>query len=267
MCFRILTGRVTSGKVTVGTALKAMTPESKEIEQAKVIKLIARSGLERVIMDEAAAGDIIGIAGFTTATVTSTLSDPSITTAIPTTPIDPPVISMTFLPNSSPLSGNVVAVSELHHLFFANKCVVMLFSPFAMLTCTCLCLCCCTGKEGKQCTFPMILKRLQKEVESNVSLVLKQDSEKKEAIEVAGRGELQLGILIENMRREGFEFAVSPPKVVFKVIIIDCCSGRFAVWYFLSLFVLGFFRSRKTSATCIVVSFFLCLFIISDFLF
>jgi GTP-binding protein len=72
-----------------------------------------------------------------------------------------------------------------------------------------------SGTEGTQNTFPAIKRRLEKEVESNISLTLKK-SDEKEAVEVFGRGELQLGILIENMRREGFEFSVSPPQVVYK---------------------------------------------------
>lgn len=72
------------------------------------------------------------------------------------------------------------------------------------------------GKEGTQSTFPAIRKRLEKEVETNISLSLKKAHDR-EAIEVFGRGELQLGILIENMRREGLEFSVSPPQVVYKI--------------------------------------------------
>jgi GTP-binding protein len=72
------------------------------------------------------------------------------------------------------------------------------------------------GQEGKQCTFPVLKKRIEKEMETNVSLVVK-PAVGQEAIEISGRGEMQLGILIENMRREGYEFAISPPKVVNKI--------------------------------------------------
>ena len=120
--------------------------------------------------------DIVSIAGFSIASVTSTLCDVEITEPIPSIPFDPPVISVTISVNNSPLAG----------------------------------------KEGsKQQTFPQIRKRLEKELESNVALSIK-DSDRREAIELYGRGELQIGILIENMRREGFELSISPPKVVFK---------------------------------------------------
>jgi GTP-binding protein len=71
------------------------------------------------------------------------------------------------------------------------------------------------GKEGTQHTFAAIKRRIEKEMETNVSLSYKQQA-KKESIEVFGRGELHLGILIENMRREGFELSISPPEIVFR---------------------------------------------------
>jgi len=145
------------------------------IDEQKVIKVLGRYGLDRIVLNEGTAGDIISLAGFPNATVTSTVCDPELNEPIKATPLDPPVISMTFTVNTSPLAG----------------------------------------QEGTQSTFPALKRRLDKEVESNISLSLKKTAEG-EAIEVFGRGELQLGILIENMRREGFEFSVSPPKVVYK---------------------------------------------------
>lgn len=172
---RILTGRVTSGTCKLGSPLHALDLEGKVVEEAKVFKILARNGLERFPLEIAKAGDIVGISGFSRATVTHTLCDPTITNPVKTHPIDPPVISIVFSVNNSPLAG----------------------------------------REGKQCTFPTIKRRLEKEMESNVSLVIKQVAGR-EAMEVFGRGEMQLGILIENMRREGFEFSVFPPQVVFK---------------------------------------------------
>lgn len=174
---RILTGRVHSGSVKVSKLLRALDINGKPIEDAKVLKIVSRDGLERKILDEAVAGDIVGIAGFTKASVSSTICDPEVTTSIPTIPLDPPVISIKITCNTSPIAG----------------------------------------REGTQNTFPLIKRRLEKEAESNISVTLKSSSDGSEALELCGRGELQLGIVIENMRREGFEFSVSPPQVVFMI--------------------------------------------------
>eukprot|EP01114_Cavostelium_apophysatum_P013740 TRINITY_DN3395_c0_g1_i2.p1 TRINITY_DN3395_c0_g1~~TRINITY_DN3395_c0_g1_i2.p1 ORF type:complete len:514 (+),score=140.44 TRINITY_DN3395_c0_g1_i2:119-1660(+) len=172
---RIVSGRIFSGSVKVGAKLHAISREGKVIEEARILKILSRNGLERAILEEAQAGDIIGLAGCSQASVTSTVCDTGITDPIPSTPIDPPVISITMTVNNSPLAG----------------------------------------KEGSQCTFPTLKRRLEKEVESNVSLVVKMENTR-EALEICGRGEMQLGILMENLRREGYEFAISPPKVIFK---------------------------------------------------
>ncbi|GAM20911.1 hypothetical protein SAMD00019534_040860, partial [Acytostelium subglobosum LB1] len=171
---RIVTGKVYSGKVKVGTPLKVMTNTGALVEAGKVTKIFARRGVERLILDEGAAGDIIGIAGFPTATVTNSLADETVTEPIYATPIDPPVLAMFFEVNNSPFAG----------------------------------------KEGTQLTSLKIKQRLAKELESNVSMQVTLQGEG--SFEVKGRGELQLGILLENMRREGFEVAVSQPRVVFK---------------------------------------------------
>ena len=140
------------------------------------MKVLCRRGLDQTVVDEARAGDIISLAGFSTATVRSTLCNEAVKQAIPSTPIDPPTLSMVFYVNDSPLAG----------------------------------------KDGGQyLTSAMIRNRLYKEIESNVSLEVR-DGENKDSYEVRGRGELQLGILIETMRREGYEISVSAPKVVFQ---------------------------------------------------
>lgn len=172
---RIVSGRVYSGSVKVGTKLQALSRDGKVIEEARVLKILARNGLERSIIEEAQSGDIVGLAGFSQASVTCTICEAGLPEPIYSTPIDPPVLSVTMTVNTSPLAG----------------------------------------KEGTQCTYPTLKKRLEKEMESNVSLVVKQESSR-EALEVCGRGEMQLGILIENLRREGFEFAISQPKVIMK---------------------------------------------------
>jgi GTP-binding protein len=136
---------------------------------------MAFRGLERVPVDEATAGDIISIAGLTTATVADTIADPAVTEPLHAQPIDPPTLSMRFAVNDSPMAG----------------------------------------REGKKVTSRMIRDRLFREAESNVAIKVT-ESDDKDSFEVAGRGELQLGVLIEMMRREGFELGISRPRVLFR---------------------------------------------------
>ncbi len=171
---RILTGKIESGTVRVGQAVKAINMNGEFIENAKITKIIEHRGVEKVSRDSASAGDIVVIAGFSKATVADTLCDPSVSEPIPALPIDPPTLTMTFFVNTSPLAGR---------------------------------------SGGKKLTSRMIGERLFKEAETNIALKVAQ-SENNESFEVSGRGELQLGILIETMRREGFELSVSRPRVV-----------------------------------------------------
>lgn len=170
---RILTGKIESGTVRVGQTVKAINMAGEFIENAKITKIIEHQGINKVSRDSASAGDIVVIAGFSKATVSDTLCDPSVNEPIPAMPIDPPTLTMTFFVNTSPLAG----------------------------------------KSGKKLTSRMIGERLFREAETNIALKVSQ-SENNEAFEVSGRGELQLGILIETMRREGFELSVSRPRVV-----------------------------------------------------
>ncbi len=171
---RILTGKIESGTVKVGQPVKAINMNGELVEQAKITKIIEHRGVEKVSRDTASAGDIVVVAGFSKATVADTLCDLSVTEPIPALPIDPPTLTMTFFVNTSPLAGR---------------------------------------SGGKKLTSRMIGERLFKEAETNIALKVKQ-SENNESFEVSGRGELQLGILIETMRREGFELSVSRPRVV-----------------------------------------------------
>ena len=170
---RILTGRIESGTVRVGMPVKAMHMDGTVIEQTKITKIIEYRGIEKVSLESAGAGDIVMIAGFSRATVADTLCALDVTAAIPALPIDPPTLTMTFSVNTSPLAGK---------------------------------------SGGKKLTSRMIGDRLFKEAETNIALRIKQ-STANESFEVSGRGELQLGILIETMRREGFELSVSRPRV------------------------------------------------------
>jgi GTP-binding protein len=172
---RILTGRIEAGSIKQNQVIKAIDMEGKEIERTRISKILAFRGLERVALPEAHAGDIVALAGFPNATVADTLCDFAVTEAIPSQPIDPPTLAMTFSVNDSPLAG----------------------------------------REGDKLTSRVVAARLKKEAEGNVALQIR-ETEDKNAYEVAGRGELQLGVLIETMRREGFELSISRPRVLFK---------------------------------------------------
>ena len=174
---RLLTGRIQTGTVRTNMPVKAMSPDGQLIESGRITKILAFRGLDRVPVDEAMAGDIVAIAGFSKATVADTLSDIAVAEPLHARPVDPPTIAMTFSVNDSPLAGT----------------------------------------EGDKVTSRMIRDRLYREVEGNVAIRLA-ESEQKDAFEVSGRGELQLGILIETMRREGFELSISRPRVLFKTI-------------------------------------------------
>ncbi len=176
---RILTGKIMSGKLKMNMPVKAISLDGKTVEQTKITKILAFRGLQKTPLEEAEAGDIVSIAGFSKATVGETLCDLSVNEAIHAQPIDPPTLTMTFSVNTSPFAG----------------------------------------QEGDRAKLQsrVIWARLEKEAESNIALKIER-SETNESFEVSGRGELQLGILIEQMRREGFEFSVSRPRVVFKDI-------------------------------------------------
>jgi GTP-binding protein len=172
---RILTGLVFSGSVKTNMPIHALDPEGKVVETGRASKIMAFRGLERIPVDEASAGDIISIAGLTTATVANTICDPSVSEPLHAQPIDPPTLSMRFAVNDSPMAG----------------------------------------REGTKVTSRMIRDRLFREAESNVAIKVTESADR-DSFEVAGRGELQLGVLIETMRREGFELGISRPRVLFR---------------------------------------------------
>jgi GTP-binding protein len=172
---RILTGLVLSGTVKVNQQIHALSPDGKIVETGRASKIMSFRGLERVPVEEAKAGDIISIAGLTTATVADTIAEPSVTEPLHAQPIDPPTLSMRFAVNDSPMAG----------------------------------------REGTKVTSRMIRDRLFREAESNVAIRITESADK-DSFEVAGRGELQLGVLIETMRREGFELGISRPRVLYR---------------------------------------------------
>ena len=174
---RILTGRVDAGTIRVNQPIHALDMDGTVIETGRASKLLAFRGLERVPVEEAKAGDIIALAGLTNATVSNTICDPQVTEPIAAQPIDPPTLAMRFAVNDSPFAGR-------------------------------------EAKDNKV-TSRVIRDRLQREAETNVAIKVTESADK-DSFEVAGRGELQLGVLIETMRREGFELGISRPRVLFR---------------------------------------------------
>ena len=172
---RVLTGRIHSGAARINMGVKALSPHGAVIELARLTKLLAFRGLERVPIERAEAGDIIAIAGLDRTTVADTICEPVVQMPISATPVDPPTLAITVSVNDSPLAG----------------------------------------REGDKVTSRMLRARLFREAEGNVAIRVAEAAEK-DAYEVAGRGELQLGILIETMRREGYELSISRPRVLYR---------------------------------------------------
>jgi len=145
--------------------------------KAKVNQVLMFEGLERQLVDEAIAGDIVLINGIDEVGIGTTITDLEHPDALPLLRVDEPTLTMNFLVNASPLAG----------------------------------------KEGKYVTSRQIRERLERETKSNVAMRVEYPDDTDTFI-VHGRGELHLTILLETMRREGYEIAVSRPRVVFKEI-------------------------------------------------
>jgi GTP-binding protein len=172
---RILTGKIYSGSVKVNDKVKGVSRTGDLVEEGKVFQLMETKGLTRISVKEAHAGSIISIAGFSKTGVTDTICHPKHQGYIETRPLDPPILSVFFRVNDSPLAG----------------------------------------QDGKASSATQLRNRLIKESEINVALKIQQSAES-EAFEVLGRGEMQIAVLIENLRREGYEFQISPPRPLFK---------------------------------------------------
>ena len=172
---RCLVGRVEQGIAVVNASVHALNLDKKIIEKGRMTKLFRFESNNKVPVEQVQAGDIICIAGLKDASVSDTISDPSVVSPLKSTPIDPPTMSITITVNTSPLAG----------------------------------------LDGSKVTSTMIRQRLMDEAESNVAITFMENSNK-DSFEIGGRGELQLGVLIETMRREGFELSVSRPRVIFK---------------------------------------------------
>ncbi|ONI16869.1 hypothetical protein PRUPE_3G126400 [Prunus persica] len=185
------------GNIRVGDRVHGLRHKDsgvEKIEEGKVVKLMKKKGTHMALIDSAGAGDIVSMAGLASPSIGHTVANVEIRSVLPTVELDPPTISMTFGVNDSPLAGRdgILCISPKPGI--SPK--IFFFFFHQPLT---------GGKIGD---------RLSAEAETNLAInVLPGLSE---SYEVQGRGELQLGILIENMRQEGFELSVSPPKVMYK---------------------------------------------------
>ncbi len=170
-------GRITRGRVRALQDVVVMNgPDSTPI-RARINQVLSFKGLDRVLVDEAVAGDIILINGIEEIGIGSTICAPDAPDALPMLTVDEPTLTMNFMVNNSPLAG----------------------------------------REGKYVTSRQLRERLDRELKANVALRV-EPTDDDTIFEVSGRGELHLTILIETMRREGFELAVSRPRVVYKMV-------------------------------------------------
>jgi GTP-binding protein len=171
---RIAIGRIFNGTVKLNDQVSVLKLDGS-VQNTKVTKLFAFEGLRRIEIEQAAAGDVICLAGIEDITIGETIASQENPVAIPPIAIDEPTVSMIFGVNTSPVSG----------------------------------------RDGQYVTSRNLRDRLAKELIGNPSLRV-EDTETPEQMNVIGRGELQLSILIEMMRREGFELQVSRPEIVTK---------------------------------------------------
>ncbi len=170
-------GRISRGRIKPLQDVVVMNGPNSQPIKARINQVLTFEGLERMVSEEAVAGDIVLVNGIEEIGIGSTLCAPEQADALPLLRVDEPTLTMNFMVNNSPLAG----------------------------------------REGKFVTSRQIRERLEREVKSNVALKVEftQDSD---TFIVSGRGELHLTILLENMRREGYEMGVGRPRVVMKEI-------------------------------------------------
>jgi GTP-binding protein len=175
-------GRIALLRVFQGTITKGQTVawvrHDGTVSNVRITELLRTEALERVPTESATAGDIVAVAGIDNITIGETIADPNDVRPLPAITVDHPAISMTIGTNTSPLVGSV---------------------------------------KGHKLTSRMVKDRLDRELIGNVSIKVV-DVGRPDAWEVQGRGELALAILVENMRREGFELTVGKPQVVTQTI-------------------------------------------------
>jgi len=171
---RLGIGKITAGTLNVNKEIAVVLRDGKLVP-ARITKVYRFDGVQKVPVEMAGVGEIVAVAGMDEVTVGVSFTDPLQPNPLPPTVIDPPTISMNFIPNDSPFAG----------------------------------------KDGRFVTSRHIQERLQREVLSDVALVVEELPDSI-GYKVSGRGELHLSILIERMRREGYEFQVTRPQVIMK---------------------------------------------------
>jgi GTP-binding protein len=181
-------GRIALCRIHAGRLRKGQTVawcrEDGTVERVKVTELLITEALERVPTTQASAGDLVAIAGIADITIGDTLADPDLPDPLPRITVDEPAISMTIGVNTSPLAGR---------------------------------------GGGTKLTARLLRTRLDSELVGNVSIRVL-PTERPDTWEVQGRGELALAILVETMRREGFELTVGKPQVVTRTIDGKLCE-------------------------------------------
>ena len=171
---RLAVGKITSGKMNINAGIVMIDRDGKS-KPARISKIYRFIKNEKVPTEEAICGEIVAVAGLEDISIGATFTDPKNPRPLPPMEIDPPTISMNFVPNDSPFAG----------------------------------------KEGEFVTSRHIGDRLQREMLSDIALQV-EDLTDRVGFKVSGRGELHLSILIETMRREGYELQVTRPQVIYK---------------------------------------------------
>ena len=168
-------GRIRRGRIKAGMDVVCVNGPDGVPFKGRVNQVLKFKGLEREVVEDAIAGDIVLVNGIEDIGISTTICSPEKVEGLPLLKIDEPTLTMNFMVNTSPLAG----------------------------------------REGKFVTSRQIRERLDRELKSNMALRVR-ETDDDTVFEVSGRGELHLTILIETMRREGYEMAVSRPRVVFK---------------------------------------------------
>ena len=172
---RLAIGKVTGGRLIVGQPVVLVKRDGKTQLPTRITKIYSFRGTQKVEAEGGSVGEIIAVAGIEGTGIGDTICDPLNPQPLPPIAIDPPTISMNFVPNDSPFSG----------------------------------------REGTFVTSRHVYERLQRELLTDAALTMSELTNEP-GYKVSGRGELHLSILIEKMRREGYEFQVTRPRVIFR---------------------------------------------------
>ncbi|MDF2577930.1 MAG: fusA [Chlamydiales bacterium] len=181
-------GRQAGGRILEGTVKKGQTvvkvDKEKNQTRYRITRVEGYLGLEKVEMEEAGVGDIVSLSGVPDIMIGDSLCDPDHIVELPPITLDEPTVSIDIMVNSSPFAG----------------------------------------RDGKHVTMYKLRDRLEHEKKANISLKIEDSTTRQDAITISGRGELHLSVLIEAMRREGYELTISKPQVILKQIDGEKCE-------------------------------------------